>query len=58
MVGVGVTITDPGARVDSCAPGVMSPNSDSRLSGRGSGNRKRQNIARKLKGFWFHCVVD
>jgi len=24
VVGVGVTITDPGARVDSCTPGVKS----------------------------------
>ena len=56
MVGVGVTITDPGARVDSCASGVMSPNSDPRLSGRGSGNRKRQNITRK--GLLVSCVVD
>ena len=41
VVGVGVTITDPGARVDSCTPGVNA-NPSPKSCGGGSDNRGRK----------------
>jgi len=53
VVGVGVTITDPGARVDSCTPGVNanpSPKSCGGVVIIGEGK------VLQGKGFWFHCI--